>query len=466
MCLPCLLAQVACCFGSTACSLCCACCPTIKESTGSRIMYTFYHILGTIVCCLMLAPTISESLKNNVPFYSDFCNAIQAGVDCEKLVGYSAVYKVCFGMSAFFFLFAIILINVKTSKDCRSYIHNGFWFLKFLMLAGFCAGAFFIPDQNTFLKVWQYIGMVGGFLFILIQLILLIEFAHSWNKNWLTGAEQNKAWYAALITVTLIFYAAAIAAFALMIVFYTNPLGCALNKGLLSLNLVLCVVVSLLAISPCVQKRQPRSGLLQASIISCYVMYLTFSAVTSRPAETVINASGMNQTICFPSSSEDGQRIGDTVVAIVGSIIMYGCVLFACNEASYLAQAFGPCWVINVYKYEFKEASCCFCCVQDEDGAVYEEPEDGGGQKVVFNERDGVVYSYSFFHFVYFLASLYIMMTLTNWFSYENARLDTAFTQGSWSTFWVKMASCWVCLSIYTWTLLAPLCCPGRDFSD
>uniref|UniRef100_S4RYA4 Serine incorporator 4 n=1 Tax=Petromyzon marinus TaxID=7757 RepID=S4RYA4_PETMA len=446
--------QVACCFGSTACSLCCACCPTIKESTGSRIMYTFYHILGTIVCCLMLAPTISESLKNNVPFYSDFCNAIQAGVDCEKLVGYSAVYKVCFGMAAFFFIFAIILINVKTSRDCRSYIHNGFWFLKFLMLAGFCAGAFFIPDQNTFLKVWQYIGMVGGFLFILIQLILLIEFAHSWNKNWLTGAEQNKAWYAALITVTLIFYAAAIAAFALMIVFYTNPLGCALNKGLLSLNLVLCVAVSLLAVSPCVQKRQPRSGLLQASIISCYVMYLTFSAVTSRPAETDCTPKTREMTTQMVSKSIMQWW---EVVAIVGSIIMYGCVLFACVGSPVRSS-------VAALGISSDERPSATDGGQNEQGAVYEEPEDGGGQKVVFNERDGVVYSYSFFHFVYFLASLYIMMTLTNWFSYENARLDTAFTQGSWSTFWVKMASCWVCLSIYTWTLLAPLCCPGRDF--
>lgn len=56
------------------------------------------------------------------------------------------------------------------------------------------------------------------------------------------------------------------------------------------------------------------------------------------------------------------------------------------------------------------------------------QTEEGGGsggegvvgedgiRRAVDNEEEKVSYSYSFFHFHLCLASLYIMMTLTNWY--------------------------------------------------
>ncbi|CAB1319900.1 unnamed protein product [Coregonus sp. 'balchen'] len=97
---------------------------------------------------------------------------------------------------------------------------------------------------------------------------------------------------------------------------------------------------------------------------------------------------------------------------------------------------------------ETERARCCFCFGDDTDD--YDEEQTGGGQNVLYDEKQGTIYSYTYFHFVFFLGSLYVMMTIEK-------LLD-----GSWSVFWIKMASCWVCLILYMWTLLAPMVCPKR----
>ncbi|XP_060116331.1 serine incorporator 4 [Heteronotia binoei] len=447
-----MCSQVCCCSPapcSASCPCRCCCSLHLKVSTATRLLYVLFHVLACAVCCFLLSRTVVEALQENVPLYAVLCEHLQGGPSCNLPVGYSAVYRVCFGTACFHLGQAAFLVNVKSSTNFRALLHNGFWLLKLLILVGLWAAAFFIPDRR-FIRAWHLVGVCGGFAFILVQLVLITAFAHTWNKNWLTGASRDKRWCLAVLLATLGFYTVAVTAFAFLCHFYTHPGGCVLNKGLLALNGSLCLLVSLVSVTPCARLRPASSGPLQASIICCYIMYLTFSALSSRPPEKV-QYQGQNLTICFPSIGRDGNGMQreNTAVAALGAGVMYACVLLACNEASLLAELFGPLWMVKVYSLEVKEASCCFCCP-----ARREEEERAGPS----DEADRVVYSYSAFHFVFFLASLYVMMTLTNWFSYESVELETAFTHGSWSTFWVKVASGWACVLLYLWLLLAPLC--------
>ncbi len=70
----------------------------------------------------MQAPGIRDKM-DKVPH---LCNNRYITEDtCNNLVGYLAVYRVCFGMAAFFMLMGILTLKVKNSKDHRASFQNG-----------------------------------------------------------------------------------------------------------------------------------------------------------------------------------------------------------------------------------------------------------------------------------------------------------------------------------------------------
>ncbi|KAJ0000251.1 hypothetical protein NQD34_012093 [Periophthalmus magnuspinnatus] len=252
----CSLASCASCLCGSAPCLLCGCCPSSNNSTITRLVFSFFLLLGTMVSVIMILPGMETQLRK-IP---GFCQGgasipgLENQVNCDVIVGYKSVYRMCFAMTCFFFLFCAIMIRVRSSKDPRAGLQNGFWFFKFLILVGITVGAFFIPD-GTFNTVWFYFGAVGSFIFILIQLILLIDFAHSWNKIWVENAEEgdNKGWYAALLFFTILNYALTITVVVLFYVYYTQPDDCTEHKVFISLNLIFCVIISVVSILPKVQ---------------------------------------------------------------------------------------------------------------------------------------------------------------------------------------------------------------------
>ncbi len=145
-------------------------------------------------------------------------------------------------MTLFFLLMALIMIGVRSSNDPRAGIQNGFWAIKYLIILAATIGAFFIPE-GTFGVVWMYFGFIGAFLFILIQLILIIDFAHSWAEYWVGQYEETdaKGWLAALLLATGVMYALSLAAIVLYYMYYTGAEAgdCKLHEFFISFNMVI-----------------------------------------------------------------------------------------------------------------------------------------------------------------------------------------------------------------------------------
>ncbi|XP_052868940.1 serine incorporator 1 isoform X1 [Anopheles cruzii] len=441
-------ANLACCCTGTACSLCCSLCPSSlkSNSTATRFMYALMLVLGAIVGAIMLAPGLQDLLKK-VPFCANSTSSashiIPSGetIDCSSAVGYLAVYRICFALVCFFALWAVMMLNVRSSKDPRASLQNGFWGIKFMIVVGIAIGAFFIPETG-FGPAWMWVGLIGGFAFILVQLVYIIDFAHNWADAWVSNyeEEESRGWFAALCCATGIQYVLSLTGVVLLYVYFTQSSNCSQNTFFITINMILCVGVSIMSIWPNVQEFQPRSGLLQSSMVTLYTIYLTWSAVANNP-----------DLECNPGFlgiiGEKSSRVHFDKTSIIGLVIWLLCILYSSMRSA-----------SNVSRFSDPEKQDLTATLSDDGSAGH----GSSGHEVRDNEEEAVAYNWSLFHVVFITATLYVMMTLTNWYQ-PNSSLDTL--NANAASMWVKIVSSWMCIAIYGWTLIAPMVLSEREFN-
>ena len=120
-CVGSLLTNIACCFGSAACGCCCKACPSMKNSTSSRLSYAFLLIFGAVVSALMLIPGLGGTLRKLLP---GVCSNITIVgiinqnqlINCDSIIGYFAVYRICFALACFYFLFMLIMVSESATS--------------------------------------------------------------------------------------------------------------------------------------------------------------------------------------------------------------------------------------------------------------------------------------------------------------------------------------------------------------
>jgi len=360
---------------------------------------------------------------------------------------------------------ALLMIGVRTSRDPRGPLQNGFWGIKFILLFAGWIAAFFIP-HGSFGPVMMWFGMIGGLAFILVQLVLIVDFAHTWAETWQekyrSSADQN--WFWALLTATVFFYVTCLVCIGLSFGYYTgvHTGDCRLHEFFISFNMILCVILSVTSVLPVIQEHQPNSGLLQASFVSLYIIYLTWSAMSNQPDKackpdfsSLFGGSTNNITI---TTSQDvkavhipEQRPSMDTASIIGLIIWFACVLYSSIRSSSNAQAARLTMSDRVTLTEAE---------MTETGSTSQSNNDGSHD----DEREGVTYNWSLFHVMFGLSTLYVMMTLTNWYS-PGAEKGIESISSNMAAVWVKAISAWLCFGIYMWTLIAPVVLPDRDFS-
>lgn len=174
----------------------------------------------------------------------------------------------------------------------------------------------------------NYISLIGATIFILVGLVLLVDFAHSWSETCLHNWEESDSslWQFILIGSSLGLYAAAITMTGVLYGFFAGS-GCTMNRFFISFNLALCVVITIMSIHPAIQEANPRSGLSQSSMVVAYCTYLITSAVANHTHAT-----------CNPLHNGSGSATRSTA-AVLGAAFTFLAIAYSTTRAATQSRA-------------------------------------------------------------------------------------------------------------------------------
>lgn len=448
-----IVAGVSWCFCRATASLCGAWCGNDKPSsvapsaTSGRkrsVLLLAFSVAVSLAFQYALGPNYGKlRLEYLVEAWSSGCEH-----DNQELVqicaGNSGVYRAQGAAFLFFFLFAI-------AAKCRPTANREAWPAKYVLYIFLCIGTVFIPNRPVFVPLFVNIARAGSVIFVVLQQIILIDIAYNWNESWLEnsekaerdeGAGSGKKWLAAILVSCGVLYGASLAG---IVVMYIQFRGCPTNDAFISITLAM----SLICTAAQMLNRTETGSLLTSACMAIYSTYLCGAAVSKNP------------------DAECNPHLGDESIwsVVIGLLFAFVSLLWA--GWSYTADS-------RLGGGDGSEA-------EDNDGEQQIEKPVGGlvvgngdaddsspNSETALVDKTGEAPT-SFgntwkLNAVMMLVCCWITMTLTGWGSIENRGSISNPAAGQVSM-WLLVASQWLALLLYLWTLLAPTLMPGRDFS-
>ncbi|GAB4843694.1 hypothetical protein Ancab_013658 [Ancistrocladus abbreviatus] len=316
------------------------------------------------------------------------------GLDCFRTMG---VLRVSFGCFIFFLL--MLLTTIKTSKlyEVQNAWHSGWWIMKFIILVASTTSTFFLPPDV--IHVYGEFARIGAGIFLILQLISVIQFISWWNNYWMPD-EKRKQSCSIGIFLSTVSYIASICGIGLMYKLYVPRFSCSLNIFFITWTGILLVVMMVISLHSKVNR-----GLLSSGIMALYVVFLCWSAIRSEPGGQM----------CSPQKQMNGRHDWITVLSFLIAICAIVMATFSTG--------------IDSESFQFR---------RDE-----------------VQQEDDIPYKYGFFHLVFSLGAMYFAMLFISWdlnHSMKRWSIDVG-----WASTWVKIVNEWFAATVYLWKLISPV---------
>ena len=419
----------------------CQVCHTVHSgvANATRVYYGMMLFGSTVLSTVLLSDRVSQELHDHMrPYW--FPELHQGALVPAEVIGTIGVYRVMSGVCLFHLVFSGLLLNVQHTTDLRARLHNEGMGLTLLLYLGTIACMVPVPSEIfVYASTWPF--KVGGAAFLLLQIMFLISFIYDIYEHLVERSEsQARSPGRTFLWAKTLSLGLAIGGYLVTgflsgtILLAHSQSGCPLGVVASGFNLILMCLVSVLSVSDYVRDASngagPLNSIFQSSLVSAYASYRLWTAFKHHPEE----ACHLGHH-AFASTSVS---VLLTFLSIVWSAVRSGSNQFLRER---------PTLPLSIVESDDTE----------------------------------VPYSYSQFHLIFSLASMYLANLLTGWGDLslmespeitpgpeitpsQNKDPLTLGLQESVFGVWIQVGSVAMCYGVYAWMMLAPPMYPDRLF--
>jgi hypothetical protein len=250
--------------------------PTESPGRVGTIMSFVTIIIGIVVSI------ITYRYAPNYINTSDFNNLCENNEYQDSCKANSAVMRMSLAMTI---IFAIQAIGTKLFTK----FYDTFWVIKFCAFIGLVIWFFNIENDIFDTDGYAWFARITGFFFLILQQVILIDLAYTWNEKWIkyslveesdsVSLLEGNCWLCGIIFFSLVFYVLSFGAIGVMFWQFNND--CSDTMVILSLTIVLSVVATFIQLFV-----SDTGSLLTSSIMTAYATYVAYSAITLNPSST------------------------------------------------------------------------------------------------------------------------------------------------------------------------------------
>ncbi|MCO5579600.1 hypothetical protein L7F22_033457 [Adiantum nelumboides] len=239
------------------------------------------------------------------------CGICSSTARSNEWLEMQVVLRVSLGSFLFFALLSLLMIGVKDQKDWQD---SGGWTTK--LIGWFLSSIlmFFLP--NGVITAYGILSIFDSSLFLLVQMLILLDLTHNWNAAWVAKDEQF--WYVALLIASMISY---LGTFTLsgLLYYWFNPSSesCSLKVFFITMTLLLAAGFCILSLHPKVN-----GSLLLAAVILLYYAYVCYTGLSNEPCD--YDCNGLHNHAIAISASTLILGISTTILSVAYSAIRVG----------------------------------------------------------------------------------------------------------------------------------------------